>query len=157
MGRVESSGLTLDMQLCFPLHSATRAIVSCYRPGLEAIGLTYSQYLVMLVLWERGPVSVGTLGETLFMDSGTLSPLVKRLEAQGLVTRRRRTDDERVVEVAPTSAGSALHEPAREVQAGVAADTGFDAEELAEMRDALCALAERLRSRTAARDAGPPS
>lgn len=146
MSRGDPSTLTLDEQLCFPLHSATRAIVGCYRPGLEAIGLTYSQYLVMLVLWERGSVSVGHLGEELFMDSGTLSPLVKRLEAHGLVTRRRRADDERVVEVEPTEAGTALLPQAERVQAEVAEATGLDGAELADLRERLCVLARRLRA-----------
>lgn len=147
----DTSTLTLDEQLCFPLHSATRAIVGCYRPGLDAIGLTYSQYLVMLVLWERGAVSVGHLGEELFMDSGTLSPLVKRLEARELVTRRRRLDDERVVEVEATAAGAALLPHAERVQAEVAAATGLDVAELADLREQLCALARRLRAHSATR------
>lgn len=150
MGQPEPDGFTLDAQLCFALHSAARAIVASYRPGLDAIGLTYSQYLVLLVLWQRGPVSVGFLGDALHMDSGTLSPLIKRLEAQGVVTRRRRTTDERVVEVDTTPAGAALHGPAKQVQARVADATGLTADELAVTRDQLCALAERLRADTVA-------
>jgi DNA-binding MarR family transcriptional regulator len=145
MAQTGPTGFTLDGQLCFALHSATRAIMAGYRQGLDEIGLTYSQYLVMLVLWERGAVTVGVLGETLHMDSGTLSPLLKRLEGRGAITRRRRPDDERVVEVGTTPAGEALRGPARQVQAGVAEATGLTTDELAGLRDQLGALADRLR------------
>jgi MarR family transcriptional regulator, organic hydroperoxide resistance regulator len=143
-GVADAGDLALDAQLCFALQSASRAIVGTYRPGLEALGLTYSQYTVMLVLWEQGPVSLGHLSRALHSDSGTLSPLLKRLELVGLVTRRRRRDDERVLEVAPTEAALALREPAAAVQRRVAAATGLRPDELAALRSELEALTARL-------------
>jgi DNA-binding MarR family transcriptional regulator len=137
----------LDAQLCFALHDAARAIVGCYRPLLEAAGITYTQYLVLLVLWEGAdPVPVGALCERLHMDSGTLSPLLKRLEARGLVTRRRSTRDERSVEVGITEAGLALRGQALAAQSGFAAATGLTREEATALRDEVVALTGRLRS-----------
>lgn len=145
MAAPETSLTTLDEQLCFALQSASRAIVASYRPGLEALGLTYSQYTVMLVLWEDGPVTMGALGHRLHLDSGTLSPVLKRLEQQGLVTRRRRAEDERTVEVTPTMAGQHLRGPAAEIQARVACDTGLEGPDITRLRDDLFDLAARLR------------
>jgi len=142
--------LALDAQLCFALQSAARAIVGSYRPGLEELGLTYSQYTVMLVLWEHGPVTLGHLGRALHSDSGTLSPLLKRLELQGLVTRRRRPSDERVLEVAPTDAALRLRAPAAEVQRCVAGAAGLAPDDIAALRAQLEDLAARLRA------PGPP-
>ncbi|MBW0101151.1 MarR family winged helix-turn-helix transcriptional regulator [Pseudonocardia sp. KRD291] len=136
---------TLDEQLCFALHSASRAMTGCYRPLLEPLGLTYSQYALLLVLWESGAVSQGELGDRLFLDSGTLSPLLRRLESRGLVSRRRRPEDERTVEVAVTAEGEALRDRASAVQSRVQAATGLSTEELGRMRDDLHLLAERLR------------
>src|SRR5215813_1878227 len=102
--------LTLDRHLCFALYSASRAMTAAYRPILTELNLTYPQYLVLLVLWEQGRVTVGSLGERLQLDSGTLSPLLKRLEANGFVRRQRSSDDERVVEVVLTPAGRRLEE-----------------------------------------------
>ena len=134
--------LKLDRQVCFALYAASRAVTQLYRPLLDALGLTYPQYLVMLVLWERGPVSVKELGAALDLDSGTLSPLLKRLAAAGLVTRSRRTDDERSVEVRPTAAGTALKAKAAAVPRKIAKATGLRAAELAALRRNLVALAE---------------
>ncbi|MFJ8186583.1 MarR family winged helix-turn-helix transcriptional regulator [Streptomyces sp. NPDC096105] len=103
--------------LSLVLHVAARALAGRCRPRLERLGLTFPQYLVMLVLWDRGPTTVGELGAFLQLDSGTLSPLLKRMEASGLVDRRRRPDDERRVEVSATAAGEALRGPAQEVEA----------------------------------------
>ncbi len=111
----------LDDQLCFALYAASRAMTSRYRPGLDALGLTYPQYLVMIVLWDEGPVTVGTLGRRLRLDSGTVSPLLKRLEASGLISRTRRRDDERSVEIRSTPAGDALRERATAVTGAIAA------------------------------------
>jgi MarR family transcriptional regulator, organic hydroperoxide resistance regulator len=138
------STFTLNGQLCFAAHSASRALTAHYRRGLDEIGLTYTQYVVMLVLWERGPVGMGTLCEELHSDSGTLSPLLKRLEKQGLVTRRRGVEDERTLEIACTQAGLDLYEPARKVQAAVEDATGLDGPELAALREDLTLLASRL-------------
>ncbi len=136
---------TLDEQLCFALHSASRAMTGCYRPLLETLGLTYSQYALMLVLWEHGAVTQGELGDRLYLDSGTLSPLLRRLESRGLVARHRRREDERTVEVAVTADGAALRDRAADVQSQVQESTGMTAEELGRMRDDLHALADRLR------------
>ncbi len=107
--------LTLDDQLCFALYAASRAMTACYRPLLDRLDLTYPQYLVMLVLWDEGPSTVSHLGERLRLDSGTLSPLLRRLEKHGLVTRSRRADDERSVVIDPTERGRGLRERADEV------------------------------------------
>lgn len=140
---------TIDGQLCFALHSASRAMTACYRQGLDELGLTYSQYAVMLVLWQHEAVSMGSLCEQLHLDSGTLSPLLKRLEKQGRVTRRRRPEDERTLEVACTEQGRALREKARVVQRGVEQATGMSGGELAALREQLDELAGRLREATA--------
>ena len=104
--------LKLDNQLCFALVTAARNVVSIYRPVLEPLGLTHPQYLVMLALWERAPRSLANLAGELAMEPATLSPLVKRLEAQGLVSRARNADDERQLDITITSAGRALRERA---------------------------------------------
>ena len=97
--------LKLEKQVCFALYAASRAVTGLYRPALDALGLTYPQYLVMLVLWERGPAMVKELGTTLDLDSGTLSPLLKRLEAASYVTRTRNAADERALDIELTDAG----------------------------------------------------
>lgn len=105
--------LKLDNQLCFPIYAASRKIIKAYRPYLEKINLTYPQYLVMMVLWEEQSVSVKELGERLFLDSGTLTPLLKRLENNGFVTRKRAVEDERVLKVRLTHKGNELKEKAK--------------------------------------------
>ena len=147
-----SQPFTIDGQLCFALHSASRAMTACYRQGLEELGLTYSQYAVMLVLWQQDAVSMGSLCDQLHLDSGTLSPLLKRLEKQGRVTRRRRPEDERTLEIACTEEGRALREHARVVQREVERATGMSSSELSALRDQLAGLAGRLRSATTLRD-----
>ncbi|WP_121713633.1 MarR family transcriptional regulator [Streptomyces sp. E5N91] len=138
--------LRLDQQICFSLSAASRAFGSVYRVVLKDLGLTYSQYLVLLVLWEHGELPVKRLGEHLRLDSGTLSPLLKRLEAAGLVRRERSTRDERSVQVRLTEEGAALRGRAVEVPRRIAAATGLD---LAEVQD----LRARLDRLTAALDA----
>jgi DNA-binding MarR family transcriptional regulator len=103
-----TEALKLSNQLCFPIYAAANAIQKAYRPHLAPLGLTYPQYLVMLVLWERDGLSLGDIGRRLRLDSGTLTPLLKRLEVAGLVTRRRSDQDERVVLIALTEEGRAL-------------------------------------------------
>ncbi len=103
-----AEALKLSNQLCFPIYAAANAIQKAYRPHLKPLGLTYPQYLVMLVLWERDGLSLGDIGRRLHLDSGTLTPLLKRLETAGLVTRRRAERDERVVLIGLTPAGRAL-------------------------------------------------
>lgn len=110
--------LRLDHQVCFSLHAASRAFGGVYRDALKGLGLTYPQYLVMLVLWEHGSQPVKTIGERLRLDSGTLSPLLKRLESAGLVRRERSTEDERSVTIHLTPAGDELREQALPVPAG---------------------------------------
>ncbi|MER6354921.1 MarR family transcriptional regulator [Streptomyces sp. NPDC001634] len=129
--------LRLDNQICFSLNAASRAFNSVYRVVLKDLGLTYPQYLVMLVLWEHGELPVKKLGEHLRLDSGTLSPLLKRLEAAGLVRRERSTQDERSVHVHLTEEGTALKEHALLVPRRIAAATGFDLDEITELRARL--------------------
>ncbi|MFF4435160.1 MarR family winged helix-turn-helix transcriptional regulator [Streptomyces sp. NPDC001513] len=113
--QAEGDSLRLEDQLCFALYAASRAVTASYRPLLDELGLTYPQYLVMLALWERDSLSVRDLGAALQLESSTLSPLLKRLEANGLVLRERRVDDERSVAVRLTEAGAALQGKARTV------------------------------------------
>lgn len=129
--------LKLDNQVCFAIVTAARNIVGIYRPILEPLGLTHPQYLVMLALWESAPRSVRDLADELALEPATVSPLIKRLEAQGLVTRARRADDERVLDVDLTGEGRALRERALEVPGKVMAAVGVDAASLAGLRDAL--------------------
>jgi DNA-binding MarR family transcriptional regulator len=136
--------LHLDRQLCFAIYAAERAVVRAYRPLLEPLGLTYPQYLVLLVLWETDAQSVSALGERLALDSGTLTPLLKRLEAQGLVARARDPDDERVVRVTLTTAGKRLRAKAQCVPGEMYQRLGLPASELAELREALHALTRRV-------------
>ena len=104
--------LLLQNQLCFPLYACSREIIKRYRPHLDALGLTYTQYIVMIVVWAEGTVSVRDLGKQLFLDSGTLTPVLKTLEKMGLITRARSQEDERVLLVTITKAGQALREEA---------------------------------------------
>ncbi|TQM34988.1 MarR family winged helix-turn-helix transcriptional regulator [Microbacterium kyungheense] len=129
--------LKLDNQVCFALVTAARNVVGLYRPILEPLGLTHPQYLVMLALWERSPRSLRELAEELALEPATLSPLVKRLEAQDLVTRARRDGDERVLDVGLTEAGRDLRERALAVPGRVMAAAGTDAAALRALRDAL--------------------
>ncbi|GGJ03579.1 MarR family winged helix-turn-helix transcriptional regulator [Streptomyces brasiliensis] len=111
----EQGSLLLQDQLCFALYAASRAVTTRYRPLLDELGLTYPQYLVMLVLWQQNGVSVRELGTALHLESSTLSPLLKRLEAAGLIRRERRTDDERSVVIHLTDAGAELRTKAHSV------------------------------------------
>jgi DNA-binding MarR family transcriptional regulator len=136
--------LLLSRQVCFALYAASRATTALYRPLLDELGLTYPQYLVLLLLWERDGRTVKELGDELRLDSGTLSPLLKRLEAAGLVTRRRSAGDERVVEVHLAPAGTALRRRARAVPARLMAASGLSMAELTALRDTLTALTGEL-------------
>ncbi|MCB5910696.1 MarR family winged helix-turn-helix transcriptional regulator [Streptomyces pinistramenti] len=129
--------LRLDHQVCFSLHAASRAFGGVYRDALKDLGLTYPQYLVMLVLWEDGPRPVKSIGERLRLDSGTLSPLLKRLETAGLVRRERSTEDERSVTVHLTPDGEELRERALPVPRRMLAATGLTVEELRTLRGLL--------------------
>ncbi|MEV5721448.1 MarR family transcriptional regulator [Amycolatopsis mediterranei] len=136
------ASLRLDDQLCFGLYSASRAVTSLYRVVLEDLELTYPQYLVMLALWDRDHRLVKELGAELNLDSGTLSPLLKRLQTAGLVVRNRQADDERSVRVSLTESGKALHEKARGVPDVIGAAMGLDEAGLARMRTELDRLTE---------------
>jgi len=120
----------LDMQLCFALYSSSLLMTKLYKPVLGALGLTYPQYLVLLALWETDRVAVGELGARLYLDSGTLTPLLKRMEAAGLVTRVRAADDERRVIVALTPAGRAMRRKAEKVPLTVACAVGCQLDEI---------------------------
>ncbi len=137
--------LDLDAQLCFPLYAATRAVTRAYGPLLQDFGLTYPQYLTLLALWDNGePMSVGALGSRLRLDSGTLTPLLKRLEQAGFVTRRRDPDDERRVLIAVTAAGRDLRDQVSDVPVRLVESLGLDAAESRELRRLLGRLLDRL-------------
>jgi len=139
--------LLLDNQVCFALYSASLAMTKLYKPLLEAIGLTYPQYLVMLVLWERDGLTVSELGERLFLDSGTLTPLLKRLEGAGLVARLRDAQDERRVRLTLTAGGRALRTEAEKIPACVLQSTQCTLPELQSLTAQLGTLRGRLMPR----------
>lgn len=132
-----SFSLLLDDQLCFALYAASRAVTQRYRPLLDKLGLTYPQYLVMLVLWEHGTVPVKDIGAALQLDYGTLTPLIKRLETIGLVRRERRPDDERTVNVSLTEQGAQLREQARTVPAAIGDAMALSSHDFAEVKRIL--------------------
>ncbi len=136
--------LRLDNQLCFLFHRISRELNAVYRPLLADLGLTYPQYLVMLVLWEDDGLGVGEIGERLALDSGTLSPLIRRLESAGLVRRERRSADERRVTVHLTGAGRALEQRAAAVPGALATQLADDAADYEQAKAALTALVGRL-------------
>lgn len=138
--------LRLADQLCFSLYAASRAMTAAYAPLLAPLGLTYPQYLVMLVLWERDGVAVKEIGEALALDSGTLTPLLKRLEAQGLLLRTRSEQDERVVQIHLTKAGRALKTKAQSIPKKLAACMGGDLASIGRLREELDALSAAVRS-----------
>jgi MarR family transcriptional regulator, organic hydroperoxide resistance regulator len=144
--------LRISDQLCFALYAASRAVTATYGPLLEPLGLTYPQYIVMLVLWENDGLSVKRIGEELTLDSGTLTPLLKRLESQGLVTRRRSTEDERVVEVFLTAEGKRLKQKAKSVPEELVCRFGVPLEQLVKLREELQALTRAIHSREEAGD-----
>ena len=136
--------LALDQQLCFALYSASLAMTKRYRPLLDALGLTYPQYLVMLALWERDGLTVSELGERLFLDSGTLTPLLKRLEAAGLLVRLRDVQDERRVRITLTGQGRALRDGAQPIPHCVLARTQCTPADIGALTAQLHALRDRL-------------
>jgi DNA-binding MarR family transcriptional regulator len=136
--------LLLGNQLCFAIYSTAHAFNRVYKPLLDRLGLTYPQYLAMLVLWERDGLSVKDVGERLFLDSGTLTPLLKRLEAAELIKRTRSTEDERQVLIALTARGHALKEKARAVPQAILAASECSVTELSAMKNELVALRDRL-------------
>lgn len=140
-----ADGLRLERQLCFALYSATNLTTRLYRPLLDPLGITYPQYLAMLALWERAPRSVGELGEALGLDSGTLTPLLKRLQAGGLVTRTRDARDERRVLVGLTPAGAELRVRAAAVAETLRCGMPLPLDDAAALRDALWRYVQALR------------
>ncbi|PWJ50267.1 DNA-binding transcriptional regulator, MarR family [Quadrisphaera granulorum] len=142
--------LALDQQVCFALAVAARSVIALYRPVLEPLGLTHPQYLVMLALWQHRRLTVKELGGLLQLDSGTLSPLLKRLVSVGLVTKARDGRDERVVVVELTETGSALRQQALAVPRAVMARLRMDVGDLVALRDSLTSVI------AAATTAGPP-
>lgn len=136
--------LLLDNQLCFALYSTSLAMTKLYKPLLEALELTYPQYLVMLVLWEQDDVSVSELGERLFLDSGTLTPLLKRMEAAGLLARVRSPQDERRVQISLTAAGRKLKTRAAQVPACVLGTTRQSVPDLVALTQKIQALRRQL-------------
>lgn len=135
--------LRLENQLCFAVVTAARSVVAIYRPILEPLGLTHPQYLVMLALWERAPRPLHDLAADLAMEPATASPLVKRLEADGLVMRQRSAEDERRLDISLTEAGRMLRERALDVPRQVMAAVEMDIQEVATLRDGLSAFAGR--------------
>lgn len=136
--------LSLDRQLCFALYSASLAMTKLYKPLLAPLGLTYPQYLVMMVLWEHQDLTVNDLGRRLQLDSGTLTPLLKRLEAAGLVQRQRDQEDERRVRITLTEAGVALKEKAETVPRAIACQVAMQEPEFLSLRTTLTSLRDRL-------------
>ncbi|MCU1402272.1 MAG: MarR family transcriptional regulator [Microbacteriaceae bacterium] len=132
--------LALERQVCFALAVASRSVIGLYRPVLEPLGLTHPQYLVMLALWERNPRRVTDISDTLFLEPATLSPLLKRLETAGLVTRARSVEDGRALAVELTEKGAALRKQAEEVPGKIVARLGVPQSDLQSIRGALTRL-----------------
>ncbi|RKN79141.1 MarR family winged helix-turn-helix transcriptional regulator [Paenibacillus ginsengarvi] len=140
--------LTLDNQMCFALYACSREMTKLYRPFLDELGITYTQYVAMLALWERDDVTVKRLGERLHLDSGTLTPLLKKLEAAGFVSRARDAQDERNVRIRLTASGEQLKERACDVPAKAFCGLGISAEEAKDLRDRLRSLLGRIHQPT---------
>ena len=144
MTRLPAPSAVLEDQLCFALYAASRAMTARYRPLLDAIGLTYPQYLVMMLLWEEDNQTVGQLGARLSLDSGTLSPLLKRLTTAGLVTRHRRVEDERSVAIVLTDAGRALRDKADAISEEILCALDLDRDEFRDLKAKLNLVTERV-------------
>ena len=145
---MEPAPLLLQNQLCFALYAANNAFGRSYKPLLDPLGLTYPQYLVMLCLWEKDGLKVGEIGSRLFLETNTLTPLLKRLEAAGLLRRQRDSKDERQVRISLTAAGRALRERAAAVPPQIGATTGLEAGQAISLKDWLDWLREALDARS---------
>lgn len=143
-----TDALALSRQVCFALYSASRETTAAYRSMLDRLGVTYPQYLVLLVLWEQDGRGVHDICEALNLDTGTVSPLLKRLESMGLIKRERLTTDERRVQIHLTDAGSALKAQAADIPAQLGRASGLTVEELTHLRDVLSRLSAALHSST---------
>ena len=133
MSKNRYDALKIENQLCFPLYACSREVIKQYKPFLDELDLTYTQYIAMMILWEKKTVTVKELGKCLYLDSGTLTPLLKKLEAKGYVTRTRSTQDERNLNVTVTEAGEQLKEKAVEVPGKMAQCSRLEPEEGAEL------------------------
>lgn len=140
----EYENLKLDHQLCFALYTATHALTRAYRNALDKSGLTYTQYLVMLVLWESNGISLNAIGQRLDLNSATLTPMLKRLESAGFITRKRNSKDDRVLMVTLTDAGANLQHEVAKAQKSVECQTGLCQEEFVQLRDSLHRLVETM-------------
>jgi DNA-binding MarR family transcriptional regulator len=145
---VPADAQRLDAQLCFALHAATRAVIQAYEPLLSELDLTYTQYLVFLVLWEEDGASVSRIGERLYLDSGTLTPLLKRLEGKGLVRRKRSESDERCVEIWLTPEGKALKRRARHIPEKLLCRFDMSVGDVGRLRGDIVALLRTLQTPT---------
>ena len=132
--------LKLENQLCFPLYACARQIVNRYTPYLKPMGITYTQYIVLMVLWETDGITVGEIGKRLILDNGTLTPLLKKLESQGIVTRSRSSEDERVVIISLTHKGWELREQAKEIPPKVGSCVRLESDEAAALYSILYKL-----------------
>ncbi len=142
----DPSHLLLDNQLCFALYAASKAMIQAYRPYLEPIGITYPQYLVFMVLWEEEGITLKHLGERLSLDSGTLTPLIKRLEKEGFVTRERSTKDERAIQIRLTSKGHKLKSKAIHIPSKMLCHLNTDIPMLEQLRSDLKSLLKLLQT-----------
>ncbi|CEJ69905.1 MarR family winged helix-turn-helix transcriptional regulator [Chryseobacterium oranimense] len=142
-----SKSLQLENQICFPLYVIAKEITGLYRPFLDEIGITYPQYLVMMVLWENDGLPVNHIGEKLFLDSGTLTPLLKRLESKGIISRKRKKEDERVVEVFLTEAGKQLQKKACEIPGKIQTTIGIETEDLLHLKETVLKILNKIENK----------
>lgn len=140
----EYEGLKLENQLCFPLYACSKEIVRLYKPYLDELDLTYTQYITMMVLWEKESLGVKELGEALYLDSGTLTPLLKKLEAKGLVKRQRCEEDERCLLVSLTEKGKGLKDKALPIPEAISSYVHISEEEKSQLYDLLYKILARL-------------
>ncbi|MBQ6688657.1 MAG: MarR family transcriptional regulator [Bacteroidales bacterium] len=138
--------LKLESQLCFPLYACAKEIVRRYNPLLEPLGLTYTQYIAMMVMWEHKSISVKEMGKLLFLDSGTLTPMLKKMEKAGLIRRKRSEDDERVVIVSITEKGEKLHDDASQVPVRMSGCVTLETEEAMQLYNLLHKLMKTFKS-----------
>ncbi|WET49457.1 MarR family transcriptional regulator [Chryseobacterium indologenes] len=134
----------LENQICFPLYVIAKEITGLYRPFLDELDITYPQYLVMMVLWNNDGLTVSHIGEKLFLDSGTLTPLLKRLEAKGFIIRKRKKEDERVVEIFLDEAGKQLQKKACEIPGKIQEKLGIQPEELLELKETVLKILNKI-------------
>lgn len=139
-----SESLKLENQICFPLYVIAKEITGLYRPFLDELDITYPQYLVMMVLWENDELPVNHIGEKLYLDSGTLTPLLKRLEAKGLIIRKRKKEDERVVQVFISDLGKELQQKACEIPSKIYHKVGVSKEDWAELSNSVKKILNKL-------------